>query len=405
MNFSLVFNRLLILLAFVIPISIAAYNIVLGLITITWLLEGKWKEKWDRIRNQPVFKIMLIYFGFVVFSLLWTENLSSGWHYVKQYYIFFALPIIYSSINRAYIPQILSAFLGAMIVSEIFSYLIYFDLMPFKLKPTWSPSDPSPFMMHSIYSLFLVFSIFLMIIRIAYEKRTHLQTIIYVFFIVTMTLNLFLNSGRTGQFAFFLALIVFIYLYYQLHWIKSLLLGLLISTLVFSISYLISPNFQNRTNETVQSILHAYDKQEAKNDSTGQRFMMCQVASDIIWKNPLIGVGIGDERDHYHQTLDHCLPELKPYIYGFTDLHNTYLKVFASTGIIGLGLFLWVFYMMFKNLDGHYEIKTIGGVMLILLLQFMFIGNLPASHLTILFLFIMSFTLKYPHQLKTGNQV
>ncbi|MDP2077119.1 MAG: hypothetical protein Q8J85_03670, partial [Sulfuricurvum sp.] len=225
MNYNLLFNRLLVGLAFVIPLSIAGYNIVLGLLSITWLLEGKWREKWNLIRQQPVFKGMLIYFGFVVLSLLWTENLDSGWHYIKQYYIFLALPILYSSINRDYIPQILSAFLGAMIISEIFSYLIFFDVMPFQLKSNWSPSDPSPFMMHSIYSLFLVFSIFLMIIRMAYEKRSRIQAILYTFFIITMTMNLFLNSGRTGQFAFFLALIVFIYLYYEFHWIKSLLLG------------------------------------------------------------------------------------------------------------------------------------------------------------------------------------
>lgn len=405
MNYNLLFNRLLVALAFVIPLSIAGYNLILTALTLTWILEAKWKEKWDLIRQQRVFKAMLIYFAFVVLSLLWTENLGSGWHYIKQYYIFFALPILYSSINRDYIPQILSAFLSAMIISEIFSYLIFFDVMPFQLKSNWSPSDPSPFMMHSIYSLFLVFSIFLMIIRMAYEKRSRIQIIFYAFFIITMTMNLFLNSGRTGQFAFFLSLIVFIYLYYQLHWIKSLLLGLVISSIVFTISYLISPNFQNRTNETVQSIIHTYDNQEAKNDSTGQRFMMCQVASEIIWKNPLIGVGIGDERDSYHHTLNHSFIKLKPSIVEFSDLHNTYLKVFASTGIIGLLLFIWIFYTLFKELDNNTEIKAIGGVLLTLLLQYMFIGNFPASYLTILFLFVMSFTLKYPNNLKTGATV
>lgn len=403
MNYNRLFNRLLIILSFVIPLSIAGYNIVLGLLFIVWLLEGKWEEKWNLIRQQPVFKAMLIYFGFVVLSLLWTENLGSGWHYIKQYYIFFALPILYSSINRDYIPKILSAFLSAMIISEIFSYLIFFDVMPFQLKSNWSPSDPSPFMMHSIYSLFLVFSIFLMIIRIAYEKRSRIHAIFYTFFIITMTMNLFLNSGRTGQFAFFLALIVFIYLYYQLHWIKSLLFGIIISSIVFTISYLISPNFQNRTNETIQSIIHTYDHQEAKNDSTGQRFMMCQVASEVIWENPLIGVGIGDERDSYHHVLNCSLPKLKTYIAGFSDLHNTYLKVFASTGIIGLILFIWVFYSLFKELDNSIEIKAIGGVLLTLMLQYMFIGNLPASYLTILFLFVISFTLKYPNKLKVGT--
>ena len=131
--------------------------------------------------------------------------------------------------------------------------------------------------------------------------------------------------------------------------------------------------------------------------------MMCQVASETIWQHPLIGVGIGDERDSYHHTLDCSFPELKPYITGFSDLHNTYLKVFTSTGIIGLVLFIWVFYSLFKELDDSIETKAIGGVLLTLILQYMFIGNLPASYLTILFLFVMSFTLKYPNQLKAGT--
>ncbi|MDP2078841.1 MAG: hypothetical protein Q8J85_12410, partial [Sulfuricurvum sp.] len=117
------------------------------------------------------------------------------------------------------------------------------------------------------------------------------------------------------------------------------------------------------------------------------------------------GVGIGDERDSYHHVLNCSFPKLKTYIIGFSDLHNTYLKVFASTGIIGLLLFIWIFYTLFKELDDNNEIKAIGGVLLTLLLQYMFIGNFPASYLTILFLFIISFTLKHPHNLKVGTSI
>ena len=402
MNYNLLFNRLVIALAFIIPLSIAGYNLILAALTLTWVVEAKWKEKWEIIKVQPVFKAMLIYFIFLVFSLFWTENLSSGIHYVKQYYIFLLLPILYTSIDRSRIPQFFSAFLAAMIISEIISYLIYFNLMPFQFKPTWSSSDPSPFMMHSIYSLFLVFSIFLMFARLTYEHRTKFQTFFYTLFIITMTINLFINSGRTGQFTFLLAILVFVYLHYRLHWLKALLLGIPVLSIIFTIAFFGSPNFKNRTIETFKSIEYTLEKNEACNDSTGQRIMMWQVASQIIFEHPVLGVGIGDERDSYNSTLINDLPELHPYINTFSDMHNTYLKVFVATGAIGLLLFLWIFYLFFKELSLSEELHSVGGVLLIILLQYMFIGNLPAAHLTIMFLLMLSITLRHP-QIKHLN--
>jgi O-antigen ligase len=157
---------------------------------------------------------------------------------------------------------------------------------------------------------------------------------------------------------------------------------------------MVSPNFNKRTLETFNSLQHTVQEKEALNDSTGLRFMMWQVASDIIIKNPLIGVGIGDERDSYHYTLLHELPDLHTHIHGFTDLHNTYLKIFVSTGIIGLSLFLMIFFTLYKQLDSSVELHTVGAIMVSLMLQYMFIGNLPASYLTILFIFIISLALK-----------
>lgn len=394
MNYNLIFNRLSALLAFVIPISIAGYNLVLGLLLITWMLEKNWKHKWEMIKAQPLFKIMFLYFIFASISLLWTENLSDGLRYLKQYYIFLFLPIFYTSIDRSKIPQFFSAFLAAMIISEIFSYLIFFDLMPFKLKDSWNAGDPTPFMMHSIYSIFLVFAIFLMLTRLATEERTPKQTFLYSFFILTMTINLFINSGRTGQFSLLLALMVFIYLHFQLHWFKTIVVGMIISSTIFLIAYMVSPNFNKRTLETFNSLQHTVQEKEALNDSTGLRFMMWQVASDIIIKNPLIGVGVGDERDSYHSTLLNELPDLHSHIHGFTDLHNTYLKIFVSTGVIGLSLFLMIFFTLYKELDSSVELHMVGAIMVSLMLQYMFIGNLPASYLTILFIFIMSLALK-----------
>lgn len=404
MNYNLLFNRLAIGLAFIIPLSIAGYNLILAALVLTWILEAKWKEKWKIIKAQPVFKAMLIYFIFAVLSLLWTENIPSGLHYVKQYYIFFLLPILYTSIDRSRIPEFFSAFLAAMIISEIFSYLIYFDLMPFKLKSSWSSLDPSPFMMHTMYSLFLILAIFIMLLRLAYKKENLLQKIFYSLFIITMTLNLFINSGRTGQFAFLLALLVFVYLYYQIHWLKSIIIAFFTGGLIFLIAYTVSPNFKNRTDETLNSIKYTWDRGEALDDSLGLRFMMWQVASDIIVQHPIIGTGIGDERDSYMHTLTYKFPNHVQHIDRFTDLHNTYLKVLVSTGIIGLLLYLSIFYYMLRELDKSKELYPIGGVLIVTLLQYMIVGNFPAAHLTVIFIFIISLTLKHPLLLSISTQ-
>lgn len=392
---SLLFQYGVIALAFSIPLSIAAYTALSALLLILWIIEGNWNTKWELIKNQPFFKAFGLFYLFLVISLLWSENLSLGLeHLRKYYYIVLLLPILYTSIDRKWIPQIYSAFLSAMILSEILSYLIFFDLMPFKYKESWSSADPTPFMHHTPYSIFLIFSIFLMLTRLLYEKKTKIQIIVYSFFILTMTANLFLNAGRTGQFALFITLSVFIMTYWKLSLLRTLLASLLIAISIFLLAYWISPNFHNRTDETYRTFHYLIKEGKPLNDSTGLRFMMWETAATIISEHPLIGVGIGDERDVYHDTLATKLPQLKDKILGFSDFHNTYIQVTVSAGFIGLALFGWTFYTLYRNLSANRELKTMGAVILTLWLSFMLIGNFPAAYLTILFILITSITLK-----------
>lgn len=404
---SQLFQYAVIALAFAIPLSIAAYTALSAVLLILWIIEGNWDAKWKRIKDQPFFKAFGLFYLFLVLSLLWTANLSQGLEYLRKYYfIVLLLPILYTSIDHKRIPQIYSAFLSAMIISEILSYLIFFDLMPFKYKETWSSIDPSPFMHHTPYSIFLIFSMFLMLTRLLYENKTKIQTILYSFFILTMTANLFLNSGRTGQFALLITLVVFLNVYFRFHWLKTLLLTTAISTVIFTTAFFSSPNFHNRSIETYQTlhylITHA---QPLKDDSTGFRFMMWQTAGAIIGEHPLLGVGIGDDRDVYDTMLSTKLLNLKEQIIGFSDFHNTFLQITVSAGLIGLGLLVWAFYTLSQNLSPNRERKTIGSVMVTLWMCFMLIGNFPAAYLTILIVLITAITLRHDNELFSNGDV
>lgn len=404
---NLLFQYATIALAFAIPLSIAAYTALSALLLILWIIEGNWNDKWKLIKNQPFFKAFGLFYLFLVISLLWSENLSLGLEHLRKYYfVVLLLPILYTSIDRKWIPKIYSAFLSAMIFSEILSYLIFFNLMPFKYKETWSSVDPSPFMHHTPYSIFLIFSIFLMLTRLLNEKKTKIQIIIYSFFILTMTANLFLNAGRTGQFSLLITLLVFLTVYFKFHWFKTLLLTTIISTAVFTIAFFSSPNFHNRSIETYQTFHYLITHGEPlKNDSTGFRFMMWQTAGAIISKDPLLGVGIGDERDAYNTTLSTKLPQLKDQIIGFSDFHNTFLQITVSAGLIGLGLLLWVFYTLSNNLSPNRELKTLGKIILTLWMCFMLIGNFPAAYLTVLIVLITAITLRHENELFSNTDV
>lgn len=399
-NPTLLFQYAVIALAFVIPLSIAAYTALSALLLILWIIEGNWRYKWELIKNQPFFKAFWIFYLFLTISLLWSENLHQGLEHLRKYYfIAFLLPILYTSIDHKRIPQIFNAFLSAMIISEILSYLIFLDLMPFKYKESWSSVDPTPFMHHTPYSIFLIFAIFLMLTRLLYEKRTKIQIFIYSFFILTMTANLFLNAGRTGQFSLLITLIVFLTVNFKFHWFKTLFMTAAISTAVLTTAFFTSPNFHNRSIETYQTFHYLITHGEAlKNDSTGFRLMMWQTASAIISEYPLIGVGIGDERDVYSATLSTKLPELKDQIIGFSDFHNTYLQTAVSTGLAGLVLLVAMFYILYRNLSFNPELRSIGAVMITLWLSFMLIGNFPAAYLTILFVLITSIVLKHENE-------
>lgn len=389
------FNYLTILLAFSIPLSKGGYSILSVALVVLWIIEGNWQKKWEMICHEPVFKAILVFYTYLVLSLLWSDNWHLGVAHLLKYYFLLLLPMFYTSINRSFFPHIISAFLGAMAISETLSYLIMFNIIHF--KQSWSPADPSPFMHHTIYSIFLVLAIFIMAMKLFHEKKTLFQQTIFIFFITTMMANLFLNVGRTGQLSFALALVVFLLIQFRLSMFKIFLIVVPLLTTVFFLAFNFSTIFKNRTIETYHSVNHLTTYHTAMNDSTGLRFMMWHSAYEIVRKEPIFGVGIGDDIDALHEILATKLTQYRADIDDISDFHNSYIQITLYGGIVGLLLWIIAIVAMYRQLDDNRDIKTIGSIMLTLLVLYMFIGNFPVSYLTILFTLIMGIVLKRPN--------
>ena len=83
--------------------------------------------------------------------------------------------------------------------------------------------------------------------------------------------------------------------------------------------------------------------------SAEQRWLIWQVASEVIINNPVFGVGIG-AYGLAHQQYARSNVEWN-FARGRRDTHNTFLHIMAENGLVGIGLFMMVFISSWRSLS------------------------------------------------------
>ena len=154
-------SKLLILFAFSLPLSVAITNFIMAFIIIIWISIFDFKNDWNKVKDNNLVRIVLIFVLLHVIALFWTEDLQWGSLMLKKELKFLLLPIFMIFVKKEYIKYYILAFLSAITVSEISSYLIWFEIIePFKSA---SVTNPTPFMSHISYNPFLVIALYIII--------------------------------------------------------------------------------------------------------------------------------------------------------------------------------------------------------------------------------------------------
>jgi len=267
----------------------------------------------------------------------------------------FFMIIFTTSIQKKYLPTILTAFLSAIFLSEIISYLIFFQIIDVKkfqelhlLYQLASHLNPTPFMHHIAYSLFLSITALLLIHKLNEYKNNYIRFMIFLFLLSAIT-NLFLNGGRTGQITFILGLSVYTLYTYKLK-IKTLIILSLSIGSIIPIAYFNSQTFNIRVNLAKQDIQKALKGNY--NTSWGVRFASNLVTIDYLTSSPqrfLFGAGTGDAKKEYlthaHKKFSENISKPLPQLH---HLHNQYLQYWIDGTIFSLIAILYFFYLLLK---------------------------------------------------------
>ena len=384
------YQYLLIILAFLMPLTVFGANLIIVIICVLWLFSGDYASKFNQIISNKFILASIVFFFLHVIGLLWTEDLSWGVHIVhKMWYFLLLLPVLFTIVRREHIKFYISAFLLAITFTEIASYLVWFEIIePFKNATV---RNPTPFMSHISYNPILAFAIYLVLHEIFFNKKiTNLVFSLYSFFAISMSINMFITGGRAGQVMYFAMLAIIVFQFFNNQKIKSLLLISVLIPGIFFTAYMTSDLFQQRVDMAVKNIISYSDN---KSTSVGLRVTFALNSWDVIKESPIIGIGTGDFPMEYKKINQINTPGLP----NTTNPHNMYTLVVMQLGVLGLISLLSIFYYQIKLSfnSSNRLIRDVGITLPLLFLVIMWSDSYLLGHYTtLMFVFFSSFLYK-----------
>lgn len=337
---------LLVALAFTFMGSIAIGNILLFLILVLWLLEGKFAEKFQQVKHNPFAWAAVAFVALHFVGLLWTSDWEFAGFILKKEFKFLMVPVLITVLRKEHIYYYLLAFLLSMVVLVGLSYGVYLEwIPPYEILGLEKVEDPTPFVGHIVYNPVLAFTLYLLLYAVFLrdDLSWRLKATALMLFVV-MSINMFLTEGRMGQVVFLVLLTLFVFQFYNGRVLKPVLLSLLLVATIAPAAYWLSPVVQKRVDIAVHEV---ENYREMPNSSVGLRVIMLLNSFEIIRENPLFGVGTGDYRQEYIKVNRKHFPEATRGEI-LNHPHNVYVQEMVQFGVLGLAVLFYMFYVMVR---------------------------------------------------------
>ncbi len=244
-----------------------------------------------------------------------------------------------------------------------------------------------PFINKNHFAGYLEMVIF-MTIGLLLTELDRQKRVIFSFIAITMIFTLFLSLSRAGLLSFFISLLVMFCLLRLRKAIrkKTVLIAVLV---IFAFLFM----FISGADPFLTRISTLFNKEAISIES---RWVIWKDMLKIIYDFPIFGSGLGTFKSIYpmYKTLTGQVV--------ISQAHNDLLQLISETGLLGMGLTLWFFWLFFKNifevwLFRHHPFAkgiTLGGACAIfsILLHSFFDFNLQIPANSFLFMVIMAVT-------------
>ena len=353
-------NILAVIYLFSLTVSYKISGTLIYIILFIFLLNPKVGTYLKNSLKNSFVQAGLLYLAVILIWFIGTHDLSFA---ITQLKInkFYILPILFFAFIRVeYFKYYVLAFILGAIVNFIWTYLMFFNIID---------NHYSNLIINQSEHAFLIF---LTIISLFYRLVKYEDKLVYkiliIFIILLLSSNVFLLK-KTQIVSYMIVLFVaFIYLY------RRDIVKILIFSLTFLSIFLIGINFLFPT--VKYQLLHELDgvqkaiqKQDFTN-SMSARLGVAYYSLQVIEDSPIFGYGTGDHAYEVKKAINNSeLKNIDSKSYDIligtlitgkhVTLHNTFLQVLVQYGIIGLLIFLNIFYQILKFTRGETNIYSL----------------------------------------------
>jgi hypothetical protein len=175
----------LIFIAVSLPISIFASSLFQFILGINWLAEGRFREKWERLRSNRALWIFLLLYGLHLVGLFWSEDAAYGLKDIKVKLPLLILPLIVATsvpLVSKQSDRILLFFTLAVFAGSMASVMKLIGLLPGEVQ---GYRDLSIFIHHIRFSLMIILTL-LVVIYDLFMRRNNLTRFQWIFYLVCL---------------------------------------------------------------------------------------------------------------------------------------------------------------------------------------------------------------------------
>ena len=374
-------NILFILLGFTFPLSISISSILIILLAILLLFQEDIRVKIKKvISSKWMLSILALLFLYYISPLFFGLFTDTSW-VLKRVSLLLILPILYSfSFSQKTINLSVFAFLSSMFLSSVIALADNYEIIQFTKNWTWSA-----FLQYTEHNVFLAIALLLSFYTLFRVKLSLFNRNILLVFILTFLFSLFTEGGKAGQLVFIISIILFFIFHFKYK--RTLMFFSILSIFIFSVViYHSSPIVKKRFTHEIKSIRSA---------EPSFRNNLFIYSVDLIQENPIIGYGTGSFTDVFKEVN---MSTKRTVDYSHKTPHNNYLYIWFELGIIGLIVFMFIFYFQIKELlqkkDALFRVLFPLMYLIIMLADSYFF-----SHNTlIMYLFLSVITLQYQYK-------
>lgn len=383
------------------PVPLSAEVFLIPLLTAVFLWE--WVQGRIKLNDTPVNMFLYLFGIFLLVQLISLSQAVALLPAVKEIVRYISYVVLFYIVMKVRFTQMeyrhfAYTFLGTLtiaVVYGLFQFVFDFNLNKaglYALDDAWG-RVPSTMVNPNYWGGFINFVLpVILLVAVIYVKKKPWQLVFFGLFSM-LVINQLLTYTRSAWVIMVLAIILTALMMPKMFFKKFLTVHLLIATLFLASIVYHLPDVENRAVSSllvIQSFIPiqviqpqgadqadgpAENLKENKEDTS-----KAVVSRTTLWKtgwymwrdHPVIGVGIGNYYERYKDTVAKY-PELD-IGHDRYSVHNSYLKVAAETGTIGLISFLLIYLYYYVQIGREY-IRNRDELLKKILLIGLFIGS------------------------------